>query len=225
MNQTRKTAAVVGVLFLASYAGLFIGNGLYGAVINAPDYLLNLQPIQTRLITGVLLELINDAAVIGIAVLLFPLLKKQSEGLALGYVCFRVVEVVTLVISKMGTLSLLTLSREYLAAGAPDAAYFRALDALVQAERSWSGTLTAVFFILGALILYALLYRAKLVPRFISVWGLLAVAALITANLLAVPDLTQGFHPAMLLYFPIVLNELFLALWLIVKGFTPATGE
>ena len=91
------------------------------------------------------------------------------------------------------------------------------------AGRYWAAdVMLTVFFIVGALILYSILYKSKLVPRFISIWGLIAVASLITANVLGVPDLTQSFQPAMILYFPIVLSELLLAIWLIVKEFNPS---
>jgi hypothetical protein len=219
MNSYRKTAIIVGVLFLTSYCGLIIGSAFLAPILNAPDYLLNVYPNKTQVIIGVLLELINDAVVVGIAVLLFPILKKHGESMALGYVGFRVIEAVMYIVSKISTLSLITLSQEYIVAGAPDASYFQALEALALAERSWAGEMAAIFFILGALIFYYLLYQSKLLPRFISVWGLIAVALLTTAKGLGVPDLTQRFHPAMILYFPIVLNELFLAIWLIVKGF------
>jgi len=219
MNSSRKTAIIVGVLFLIAYLGIFLGSAFYTPILDAPDYLSNVYPNRTQVIIGMLIELINDAAVIGIAVMLFPILRKHSESMALGYVGFRVIEAVMLIASKNSILSLITLSQDYIAAGAPDASYFHALGALALAERYWAGKMQVVFFILGALILYSILYKSKLLPRFISVWGLIAVASLVTANVLGVPDLTQGFQPAMILYFPIVLSELLLAIWLIVKGF------
>ncbi len=75
----------------------------------------------------------------------------------------------------------------------------------------------------GAVLLYILLYRSRVVPRFISVWGFLAVAALAMTMVFDIPDLTQTFEPAMLLYLPIVANELFLAGWLLVRGFQAET--
>jgi hypothetical protein len=68
-----------------------------------------------------------------------------------------------------------------------------------------------------------MLYKSKLVPRFISVWGFIAVASLIIANVSGVPDLTYGFHPGQILYFPIMTSEVLLAIWLIVKGFNEAS--
>ncbi len=208
----------MGALFLVSYCGVFIGS-VFLDILNAPDYLINIFPNKIQVIIGVLFELVNDAVVVGIAVLLFPLLKKHSESIALWYVGFRIIEAAMFIVGKVSALSLITLSQEYIAAGAPDASSFQALGALALAGRYWAGEMAAIFFILGALIFYSLLYQSKLLPRFISVWGLIAVALLITAKGLGVPDLTQSFHPAMILYFPIVLNELFLAIWLIVKGF------
>ena len=222
MNSTRRTAIIVGVLFLAAYVGIFLGSTFYAPILDAPDYLVNVYPNKTRVIIGMLIELINDVAVIGIAVMLYPILRKHSESIAIGYLGFRVIEAVILVVGKISVLSLITLSQEYITAAAPDASYFQAIGASALAERYWAGKMQAVFFILGALILYYSLYQSKLVPRFVSVFGLIAVASLITANLLGVPDLTQGFQPVMILYFPIVLSELLLAIWLIVKGFNPS---
>jgi hypothetical protein len=222
MKPVRRTATMVGVLFLLGYLGVFLGSALYAPTLDAPDYLARIFPERARVIRGMLIELINDAAVVGIAVLLFPILRRHGEGIALGYVGFRVVEAAILVVGKTSVLSLVTLSQEYIAAGAAEASSYRAAGAFALAAREWTGKISSAFFILGAVILYSMLYKSKLVPRFISVWGLVAAASLATANLLGVPDLTQGFQPAMILYSPIVVSELLLAIWLIVKGFNPS---
>lgn len=85
--------------------------------------------------------------------------------------------------------------------------------------------MNAIFFILGALLLYYLLYQSKLVPRWLSAWGLFAVTTLTIVNGIELFELyipMPGFHPIMLLYAPIFLSELLLGIWLIVKGFNPA---
>jgi hypothetical protein len=89
------------------------------------------------------------------------------------------------------------------------------------AERDWASQIQVVFFALSALIFYYVLYQTKLLPRWLSVWGFIAVASLIAANVLPVPDLTQGFNPTQLLFMPIFLSEILVAIWLIVKGFNP----
>ena len=91
-------------------------------------------------------------------------------------------------------------------------------------QRFWTNQMSTVFFILGALIFYLVLYQSRLLPRFISIYGLIAVAGLAAANILGVPDPTQGFQPASILYLLIFVSELLVAVWLIVKGFNPAAA-
>jgi hypothetical protein len=222
MKTYRTTAIVAGVLFLAGYLGIFLGSSFYAPILDAPNYLNNIFPNKTQVIVGVLIELINDVAVIGIPVVLFSILKKYSERLALGYFGFRIIEAVVLIVSKTSLLSLITLSQEYLAARTPDPSYFQTLGAVALAERDWASQIQVVFFVLSALIFYYVLYQTKLLPRFLSVWGFIAVASLIAANVLPVPDLTQGFNPAQLLFLPIFISEILVAIWLIVKGFNPS---
>lgn len=224
MKSTRRTAIVVGALFISGYVGVFMAEAISSPSLNASDYLSTVYPNKTKVIIAVLVELLlNDVPVVGIGVLLFPILKKYGEGIALWYAGNRIIEAVTLVVSKISVLSLITLSQEYTAAGAPDASYYQVSGTLALAGRYWAfDVITTVFFIVGAVILYAMLYKSKLVPRFISIWGLIAIAALTAANLIGVPDLSQGFNPGQLLYFPIMTSEIFLAIWLIAKGFNPS---
>jgi len=218
----RKTAVGVGILFLVGYLGVFLGSAFYAPILDAPDYLGEVYPNKTQVIQGMLIELMNDAAVIGIAVMLFPILKKHGEAMALGLVGFRFMEAALLIASKVSVLSLIDLSQQFAQAGAPDQAYFQTLGDFALAVRYWANQMSTVFFILGALVFYVILYRSRLLPRFISVWGLIAVASLIAANALGVPDPTQGFQPATVLYLAIFLSELLVAIWLIVKGFNPS---
>ena len=221
MHTNRKTAIIVGVLFLAGYLGIFLGSAFYAPILDAPDYLNQIYPNKSQVTVGMLIELINDVAVIGIPVMLFPILKKYSERLALGYFGFRIIESIVLIFSKTNLLSLITLSQEYIAAGSPDNSYFQILGTVALAERDWASQIQVVFFAISALIFYYLLYQTKLLPRWLSIWGFIAVASLIAANLLPVPDLTQGFNLAQLLFLPIFLSEILVAIWLIVKGFNP----
>jgi hypothetical protein len=150
--------------------------------------------------------------------MLFPTLKKYSEALALGYVGFRVAESVILALAAVGPLLLITLSQEYMASGSSDISMFQALGGLVIAARGHlASLLTPIFFGLGALLLYYLLYRSKLVPRLISVWGLIAVVAVLAWNLLEAFGLS--ISAGMVFGLPIILNEIFLGIWLLAKGF------
>lgn len=214
----RKMAIIVGALFLISYFGVFAGYAFLGPVIDAPDYLARFYPNKTQVMVGVLLELLNGISVLGIAVIMYPLLKRQSEGIALGYVALRVLECGMQVAMDMSPLSLLALSKEFIQAGAPKASSFQILGVSYLAEREAAALMLLIFFSSGALLFYYLLYQTKLVPRFISVWGAIAVAMIITMNILEVSSMAIG----MILALPIMANEIFLALWLIFKGFNPS---
>jgi hypothetical protein len=227
MISSRKTAIIVGVLFLAGYVGVFAGGAFSGPVLNDPDYLSNIFPNKTRLIIGLLVEvLLNDVPVVGIGFMLFPVLKNFGEGFALWYAGIRTAEAITLIVGTLSALSLITLSREYLAAGAADAPYFQASGALARAVHHWaSDQMLSVIFIVGALMLYSILFKSKLVPRFVSVWGLVSTVSLIAGNLLAPSGPTENFQPATILLFPIMTSEVLLAVWLIVKGFNPSAAD
>jgi hypothetical protein len=222
MNTYRTTARIVGALFLIAMVTSLVGGIWLESITSAPDYLTTVSANETQVIVGVLLELINCAAVVGIAATLFPVLKKQSEALALGYVGIRIVEAVILAIAVISPLALITVSQEYGAAGASDASYFQTLGALVVTARAYlTGLLTALFFGLGALLLYSALYRSRLVPRFISVWGLIAVVALWAWNLSEA--FGMSISAGMVFGLPIILNEILLGIWLIAKGFNAST--
>jgi hypothetical protein len=138
MPNHRKRAILLGIFFLISYAGVIIGPAIYSPLLEAPDYLRVLYQKRVELIAGVLVELLNDAAVVGIAVTFFPLLRRYGESMALGYLGFRFIEVVTLVVGKISVLSLVGVSREYIKAGAPGASSFTGLGILALAERHWA---------------------------------------------------------------------------------------
>jgi hypothetical protein len=222
-NKEKKTARIVGAFFLIAMVTSILGAGLIESVLNDPDYLTGVSANRTLVIIGVLLELVNGIAVVGIAVFMFSLFKKYSEALALGYVALRIIEAVIVIAAVVSALSLIALSQEYVKAGAPDASYFQTVGTLFLAARAhWVSTMLGIFFSLGALLFYYLLYQSKLVPRFISVWGLIAVALVLTWNLLELFDVTFGLSINMIFVLPIILNEIFLGIWLIAKGVNPS---
>ncbi|MFH1926757.1 MAG: DUF4386 domain-containing protein [Chloroflexota bacterium] len=220
MNSDKKTARIVGVLFLTAMVASLLGGGLVEDVISAPDYLTAVSENETQVIIGALLELINGIAVVGIGVLMFSILEKYSKRLALGYLALRIIESVFGCVVVLSPLSLVKLSREYLKAGASDASSFLTVGTLSIAERAVvADLLIPVFLSLGALLLYYSLYQSRLLPRFISVWGLIATTLILTLNLLLTFNLEVGIGLGLIFALPIISNEIFLAIWLIVKGF------
>ena len=221
MNTGRSAARIAGALFLIAMVTSLVGGIWLESILAAPDYLTSVSANETQVIVGVLLELINCAAVVGIAAVLFPILKEHSGRIARGYFGFRILEAAILSVAVISPLVLVTLSKQYVAAGAPDAPYFQTSGALVlEARGQLAGLLTPVFFSLGAVLLYYSLYQTKRVPRFISVWGLIAAVLVLAWNLLQ----TFGIEVSAGLLFglPIILNEIFLGFWLIVRGFSPS---
>jgi hypothetical protein len=222
MNSNRKTAIIVGVLFItATVASMIEYIVILPPILNVPDYLVNVSANKTQWIIAVLFYLINCAAVVVIPIMLFPIFKKHNEALAVGYVGSRIIESVSLIVGAISLLSLLTLSQEYVQAAAPDASYFQTLGTLLLAVRDWSHLLGAmIVFSLTALVLNYLLYQSKLIPRFISVWGLIGAILLLAAGLLGMFGHSTSSTISIILTLPIGLNEMVLAVWLIVKGFS-----
>jgi hypothetical protein len=218
-QNTRSTAVLVGVLFLAAMVASLLGGALVEAVISAPEFLKTIAENETQLLIGVLLELLNGIAVLGIGVLMFPILKWFNQKLAVGYLGFRIVEAVFCCMIVISPLSLITLSRENINAGVLDAPYFQTASVMSIAGRaSIANLLIPVFLSLGALLLYSILYQSKLLPRFIAVWGLIGAILILLLNLLITFNVELG-STAMIFALPMILNEIFLGIWLIFKGF------
>ena len=221
MNSNKKTAKIVGVLFITATVAAVLGTVVFiGPILNAPDYLTNISANENRLLIGVLFELITAVAVAGTGIALYPIFREHNEALALGYAGGRIIEGVFIVVTAIGALSLLTLSRAYVA-GSPDTSNFQTLGTLLLAVRDWN-LLLGPNIVLGpaALMLSYLFYQSRLVPRWLSVWGLVGATLSLAAGLLAMFGLVAlSSTISFFLVLPIALNEIVLAVWLIVKGF------
>jgi hypothetical protein len=224
MNTNRKTAIMVGALFLFSNVTFLLGSFVFvEPILGAPDYLTLVSANRTQVILGALLEIVNGVAYVGIAVLVFPILRQRFESMALWYVGFRVIEFVMQTLSDISPLSLVRLSEEFVRAGAAESSSFQAVGTALLAERYWAFQMVTFALVLGALMFYYMLYQSRLIPRFISVWGLIGALAVLATALLD----TFGISPGSLEFLGVLmlLNELFLGIWLIVKGFNPSATE
>ena len=223
MKTHRKSAIIVGVLFIFALVAFMIGKAIYEPILTSPDYLDIVYPNRVTVIFGILLEFISALLVVLIPVLLFPILKKQYEVLALGYISFRLFEAVLLSIAQIYKLSLVSLSQTYLNTGGVDASYFQNTGNSIKSVLYWvdhGGLIYLIVFVIGTLILNSAFYKSKLIPRWLSIWGLIAAVAILAASVMATFDIFLGL--AMLLVIPIGLQEQALAIWLIVKGFNPS---
>jgi hypothetical protein len=150
-----------------------------------------------------------------VPVLLFPIFKKYNEALALGAVVFRgALEAFSYIAIVICWFLLLKLSQEYVQAGAPQVSFYQTLGTMILAAVDRIGQIMTIVFSLGALMIYTLFYLSKLIPQWLSVWGLVGAVLYMAVPLLALTGLVWE-----ILYAPLAVQEMVLALWLIVKGF------
>ena len=216
----RSVARIVGVLFIMATVPFSLSVIILGPVIGAPDFLTLVSQQQGRVSVGILLELVNHISIVGIAVLLYPIFKPFSERLALGYVVARSIEAVLFAIATLHLLTLNFPSHEFVAAGSPATSHFHTLGNVLLAGHDWNNVpLAFTAFSLGALMLNYLLYRTRLVPRWISVFGLIAAASILAARLMLLAGIEVSSDTVTMMDGPIFLQEMVFAVWLIVKGF------
>jgi hypothetical protein len=221
MTLTRKTALAVGVLFMLTFITSIAGVMAYGPVLTDPNYITS-AGADTRVLVGAFLELMLILTNIGCATVLFPLLKKQNEGLAIAYVAARIVECTFILIGLLSLLTIVTLRQN--AAGA-DAGSLVLIGKALHAVHDWTFLLGPGFTdgIGTGLILGYLLYRSGLVSRRMALFGvvggpiLAASGIAVLMGIIPAQSALQGIATA-----PEFIWEAFLALYLTFKGFKPA---
>jgi len=214
MKTYRKTAVAVGILYILATVLALLDSALTKGVTGAADHLAEIAGSGDRFIAGALLAVAAGLCAVVLAGLLFPVLRRRNEGVALAYFGVRILEAVTLVVTAVTTLLLVTVGRESLASGAAAGSSLRATAALLEGLHEWAFPLNPFVFGLGAVLLYSQMYATRLVPRWLSVWGLVGAAAVFAYSLLRFYG--EG---TMLLAVPIGVQEMVLAGWLIVRGF------
>ncbi|MBN1200665.1 MAG: DUF4386 domain-containing protein [Anaerolineae bacterium] len=224
MAAYKKTARMVGVLFIIGTAAGVLSVVMSSPLLDASDYLTEISENDTQMITGALCVLIMGLSLAMVPIVAFPVLKQQNEALALGYIVFRgALETVIYLVMVISWLVLVPISQEYVQAGASDVSNFQALGTLLVETEENAAVLMSIIFPLGALIFYYLLYRSKLIPRWLSGWGLIAVVLFIAAALLDMFDVIETESTtSTLLDMPMAFQEMVMAVWLIVKGFNPS---
>jgi len=220
MNTNKKTARIAGVLFIIATVASLLSLPFI-APIKASNYLIDVSANGNQVIIGALFLFIAAAASAGIAISLYPILKKYNQGLALGAVGFRIIEGMLGIVGVICLLLLTTLSQEFVKAGAPDSSYFQTSGVLIVAGRDWMGNVAGLLaFGLGALMYYYIFFQTKLVPRWLSGWGLIGIILIIVTSMLVMFRVIGPMSTTqVVLAVPIAVQEMVLAVWLIVKGF------
>jgi hypothetical protein len=220
MNSTRKIAVITGVIFIIATVVPLLASSLV-PVLTGTDYLTRFSANTNRVAAGVLLILIGYFACAGIAIVMYPVLKKWNAGLALGSVVFRSIETAFYMVGLVSLLSLLTLGQQFTTAGTADRTSLQAIGNLLVSIRD-NAALVAVFaFCLGAFMYYYLFFQSRLIPRWLSGFGIAAIILMMAACGLALfsGNRITSYIP---LAAPIAVQEMVLAVWLIVKGFNPS---
>jgi hypothetical protein len=206
MASHRKISLVAGVLYLLTFVSMPIGF-LYSAILNDPNYIVG-SGTDTAVIIGGILEIIVALAGIGTAVALFSVVKKQNEGVALGFIGARVLEASTIFADVVCLLAIVTLRRA--GVGADALLTGKMLVVLYGLFRLGQNLMPAV----NDLLLGSLLYRSRLVPRVLPLLGLIGAPLLIANTIIVMFGITSGLG-----VLPIALFEFSLGVWLTVKGF------
>ena len=211
---SRSSAVVTGILFLMATVAVLVATALSQPILSDADRFTRISASADQLTAAVLLELLAAASSVGIAVSLYSVLQKWGPGMALGSVVFRTIEAVMYVAGAVSLLSLVTLGQ----------ASLRAFGDATLATRD-SAILAGVFaFSLGALLYYAIFYRSRLIPRWLSGWGIAGVILMFVACVSALFS-HRPVNTYTLLVLPIAVQEMVLAVWLIARGFSDAPAD
>ena len=219
MNSTRKIAVIAGVIFIIATVSSLLANAVT-TVPNGTDYLTWFSAHTNQIAVGALLYIVGYFASAGIAIAMYPVMKGSNAGLALGSVVFRALEAVFYLVGLLCLLSLPALGQQFTTSGAADRTMLQAIGDLLVNVRGHAALLGVFAFCLGAFMYYYLFFQSRFIPRWLSGFGIVAIILMLVACVLALfsGNLITSYIP---LAFPIFLQEMVFAVWLIVKGFNP----
>ena len=218
MKTNRSTAVIVGVLFIIGTVSGILSAVFTGSILGASDYLVQVTANETQMITGTFFILLMGLSLAMVPVMMFPLFKKQNEALAVGAVVFRgPIEAAVYILMAVSWLLLIFVSRE--SANVADASSFQALGAVLVKTSETINPVLEIIFSLGALMFYTLFYQTRLIPRWLSVWGVIGAIVYLVAGVMALFGTAVDFLLALL-----GVQEMVMALWLIFKGFNPSAN-
>jgi hypothetical protein len=224
MNTYRKTAVIVGILFIIGTA-----SGILSGVVTAPimagsTYPLNVSASEPQWIIGTLFVMLMGLSLAMMPVMLYPIFKKHNVVLAFGAVLFRgSIEAISYAVMVISMLLLLTVSELYGKTGAADASNFQTLGSMLIAAGHWIPMIGGIVFSVGTMMMFALFYQTRLIPRWLSGWGLIGAVLYPIAYIVSMfsplhlqPEIGVGIG---LLLVPTAIQEMVFAVWMIVKGF------
>lgn len=217
LNQHKSIARWVGVLYILGTVAGILSVVFTGSISGGAEVLMQASTNVNQVKLGTLFILIMGISLALVPVILYPLMKKVNEALALGYVVFRgALEPFTYIATAIWLL-LVVLSKD---AVASDPAHFQSISHMLSHSGEQIHSYTMILFSLGALMLYSLLYQSKLIPRWLSGWGFVAALIYLAAGVWAMFGTISN-----LALVPLGLQEMVMAVWLILKGVRAETAN
>jgi hypothetical protein len=221
MNSINKTSRILGIAFLLQFVTSFTnGAFLLNSLIVPEDIgksMINIANNTLLFRAYILVDMLTALGIIFLGAILFLTLRKQNENIAFVALGFYILEAALLAASRIEAFSLLQISQEYVTAGFPD--YLQTMGGWAFESMNFVGsTLHMLVFCLGAILFYYLLDKSRIVPRVLSLWGLVTVPFLLIWTLLAI----FGYEVPFFLYLPYVPFELVIGIWILVKGIKDA---
>ena len=227
MNSARKAALTTGVLLIVATAAALVASSIQPA-IEGSGYLAGVASHPLRLAASGLGTLLAAATSVGIAVALYPLLKRAHPALAVGAVVFRTIEAAFYALGVVSLLAIGSVAKDVADGSASNASASQSIADALGSFHDHAGSVAVFAFCIGGFLYYVALWRARLLPRWLSGWGVLAALSMETADLLSI-FLDKPVTDYIALAAPIALQEIVMAVWLLVRGFeataVAAAGE
>jgi hypothetical protein len=224
MKSARTTAIVAGVFFLITEVTAIGGLLLYGPILGNPDFVVSASADDTAVLGGAFLEVLLAIAVVGTAVTLYPVIKRQNEGIALGHVAGRLIEAAIIAVGAISLLAVVTMRHDFAGTTGAEATAAVTVGQSLVAVHDWTFLFGPKLALgVNTVLLAYLMYRSRLVPRAIAVLGLIGGSLIFasgTAVLFGAYEDLSIFGVAAAA--PVFAWEVSLAVWMIVKGFKPS---
>ena len=224
MNSHKVKARIFGIFFILTFLSYGIGSGLIDSIVTTPDFLSNVNANQTQVVIGVvLMALVHTFLNIGMPVIVLPILKPFNRYLAYGYLSAAIVATVILAVGAIFLLLLLPLSDEYVKAGSAVIPNIEIMGLLLRKGGFFGYHMGMALWSLGGVMFVSVLYKSKLIPRPMSVWGIIGYIFLLLGSVLEL--LVHNDIVEIVSVIPGGLFEITLSIWLIVKGFNLSAND
>jgi hypothetical protein len=219
---TRKNALAAGIFYLITFAASIPALLLIGPVLDDPNYIVS-PGSDTRVLVGCLLDAVNALACIGTAVAALPVVRRQNESMAVGFVTSRMFEAAVIMVGVVSLLAVVALRQEAAGRAGTDAASLVTVGQALVAVRDYTFQFGPnISAGINALLFGTLLYRSRLVPRIIPTLGLVGAPFLIAAGVATVLGLIEQGSVWFVGVIPVAAWELAVGVWMTVKGFRPS---